>query len=39
MKSRSKLLDIYRNFAKMVQTQFSKRIKAFYSDNVLEYTQ
>jgi hypothetical protein len=29
MKSRSELLDIYRNFAKMVETQFSKRIKAF----------
>jgi hypothetical protein len=26
MKSRSELLDIYRNFAKMVETQFSKRI-------------
>jgi transposase InsO family protein len=39
MKSRSELLDIYRNFAKMVETQFSKRIKAFRSDNALEYTQ
>jgi transposase InsO family protein len=39
MKSRYKLLDIYRNFAKMVETQFSKRIKAFRYDNVLEYTQ
>jgi hypothetical protein len=38
MKSRSELLDIYRNFAKMVETQFSKRIKAFRSDNALEYT-
>jgi hypothetical protein len=37
--SRSELLDIYRNFAKMVETQFSKPIKAFHSDNALEYTQ
>ena len=27
------------NFAKMVETQFSKRIKIFRSDNALEYTQ
>jgi hypothetical protein len=39
MKSRSELLDIYCTFAKMVQTQFSKPIKAFRSDNALEYTQ
>jgi len=39
MKSRFELLDIYRNFAKMVETQFSKRIKDFRSDNALEYTQ
>jgi hypothetical protein len=39
MKSCSELLDIYRNFAKMVETQFSKRIKDFCSDNALEYTQ
>jgi hypothetical protein len=39
MKSRSELLDIYHNFAKMVETQFSKPIKAFRSDNALEYTQ
>jgi transposase InsO family protein len=39
LKSRSELLDIYRTFAKMVQTQFSKPIKAFHSDNALEYTQ
>jgi hypothetical protein len=38
MKSRSELLDIYRNFTKMVETQFSKRIKAFRSNNALEYT-
>jgi hypothetical protein len=36
--SRSELLDIYRIFAKMVETQFSKPIKAFCSDNALEYT-
>jgi hypothetical protein len=39
MKSRFELLDIYCNFAKMVETQFSKCIKAFRSDNALEYTQ
>ena len=39
MKSRSKILPIYSNFAKIVETQFSKRIKTFRSDNALEYTQ
>ena len=39
MKDRSKLLQVYSNFAKMVKTQFSKRIKIFRSDNALEYTQ
>ena len=39
MKSRFEILPIYSNFAKMVETQFSKRIKTFRSDNVLEYTQ
>ena len=39
MKSRSKFLPIYSNFAKMVEMQFSKCIKIFRSDNVLEYTQ
>ena len=39
MKSHSKLLDIYRTFAKMVETQLSKPIKAFHYDNALEYTQ
>ena len=39
MKNRSKLLQVYSNFVKMVETQFSKRIKIFRSDNVLEYTQ
>jgi len=39
MKSRSELLDIYRNFVKMVESQFSKPIKAFHFDNALEYTQ
>ena len=38
MKSRSEMLPIYNNFAKMVETQFSKRIKTFRSDNALEYT-
>ena len=39
MKHHSKLLQIYCNFAKMVKTQFSKQIKIFQYDNVLEYTQ
>ena len=38
MKSRSEILPIYSNFAKMVETQFSKRIKIFRSNNALEYT-
>ena len=38
MKSRSEILPIYSNFAKMVETQFSKRIKTFRSNNALEYT-
>ena len=39
MKYRSELLQVYSNFAKMVETQFSKRIKIFRSDNALQYTQ
>ena len=39
MKSHSEILPIYSNFAKMVETQFSKCIKTFHSDNALEYTQ
>ena len=39
LKHCSKLLQVYCNFAKMVETQFSKRIKNFRSDNALEYTQ
>ena len=39
MKHRSELLQVYSNFAKMVETQFSKRIKIFRSDDALEYTQ
>ena len=39
MKSRSEMLPIYNNFAKMVETQFSKHIKTFRYDNALEYTQ
>ena len=39
MKSRSEILPIYNSFAKMVETQFSKRIKNFRSDNALKYTQ
>ena len=39
MKSCSKLLKIYCNFAKMVETQFSQHIMIFRSDNAFEYTQ
>ena len=38
MKHRSELLQVYSNFAKMVETQFSKLIKIFRSNNALEYT-
>ena len=39
MKSCFEILPIYSNFAKLVETQFSKCIKIFRSDNALEYTQ
>ena len=39
MKHHSELLQVYFNFAKMVETQFFKHIKIFRSDNALEYTQ
>ena len=39
MKFRSEILPIYSNFAKLVEIQFSKRIKTFRSANALEYTQ
>ena len=39
MKHYSKLLQVYCNFAKIVETQFSKRIKIFRYDNALNYTQ
>ena len=39
MCSRDELLNIYRNFANMVKTQFSKTIKVFRSDNARELTQ
>ena len=39
MKYRFELLQVYSNFVKMVETQFSKRIKIFRTDNALEYTQ
>ena len=39
IKSRSEILPIYSNFAKMVETQFSKRIKTFRSNHALKYTQ
>ena len=38
MKHCSELLQVYSNFAKMVETQFSKRIKIFQSDNAFEFT-
>ena len=39
MKHCSELLQVYSNFVKVVETQFSKCIKFFWSDNVLEFTQ
>ena len=33
MKNHSEVLTIYLDFAKMIQTQYSKAIKIFYSDN------
>ena len=39
MKHCFELLQVYFNFAKMVETQFSKCIKIFRYDNALEYTQ
>ena len=39
MKHCSELLQVYSNFAKIVETQFSKCIKIFRYDNALEYTQ
>jgi transposase InsO family protein len=37
MKNRHKLPQIYINFSKMIQTQFSKVIKVFRRDNAMEY--
>ena len=39
MKHRSEVLQVYSHFTKIVETQFSKRIKIFRFDNALEYTQ
>ena len=39
MKHHSELLQVYSNFAKMVETQFSKWIKIFWFHNALEYIQ
>ena len=36
-KNRSELSQIYRDFTKMIETQFSKPIKVFRSDNAQEY--
>ena len=38
IKHRSELLQVYSNFEKMVETQFSKRIKIFRSDKAFAYT-
>jgi hypothetical protein len=37
MKNCSEVLTIYSDFAKMIQTQYSKAIKVFFSDNAREY--
>ena len=39
MKHCSKLLQVYSNFAKIVETQFFKHIKIFRSYNALKYSQ
>ena len=39
MKHRSELLQVYSNFAKIVETQFFKYIKIFRSYNAFKYTQ
>ena len=39
MKHHSELLQVYSNFANMVETQIFKHIKNFRSNNALEYTQ
>ena len=36
-KNRSELYQIYRDFTKMIETQFSKHIKVFRYDNAQEY--
>ena len=36
-KNRSKIYQIYRDFTKMIESQFSKHIKVFRSDNSQEY--
>ena len=37
-KNHSELYQIYRDFTKMIETQFSKPIKVFRSDNAHEFT-
>jgi hypothetical protein len=37
MKNRHELPQIYINFAKMIQTQFSKAIKVLRRNNAMEY--
>ena len=39
MKNHSEVLTIYLDFVKMIQTQYSKAIKVFRSDNAREYRQ
>jgi transposase InsO family protein len=38
MRSKSKVPDCFRNFQKMVETQYGKRVKILRSDNGTEYT-
>jgi hypothetical protein len=39
MKNRFEVFTIYRDFAKMIQTKYSKAIKVFRFDNAREYRQ
>jgi hypothetical protein len=39
LQHRSELTQIYQNFHQMVQTQFSRTIKIFRSDNAMEYNE
>jgi hypothetical protein len=39
LQHRSELTQVYQNFHKMVQTQFSRTIKIFRSDNAMEFNE